>query len=422
MSVLVSPVVPGGRGFEQPDNLVNQDQLPNEVLYGRVAWLGGLDIFVTDWGARINGVIYEGLAETVTLGTADGSNDRIDTIALSTTPDVDVIAGTPAGTPVKPDVDSDTQIEITFATVPASATDISGVTDEDVYLENTEWTSAESDSGTTINLAATSDPNTGSKHVEFAAVVDGDYITFTDSSTHSATEFENLIFAIKYDVANTRNQDRLRLRLYNSTTGVGQWVDLRHGTYGLDAANVSAYQNIVIPIEDFQLNGDVFDVLRFEVETGGSRTLSLNLDDIKFQGGLSIIIQGVSQEYVDNAVLGKPECLWVAVSDESTALSTGAGKLTFRMPYAFFLTNVRASVKTAPTGAAILVDINEGGSTILSTRITIDATEKTSTTATAPVISDPNLADDAEITIDIDQVGSTVEGVGLKVCLIGHQV
>jgi hypothetical protein len=81
---------------------------------------------------------------------------------------------------------------------------------------------------------------------------------------------------------------------------------------------------------------------------------------------------------------------------------------------------VRASVTTAPTGATLTVDINESGSTILSTKLTIDASEKTSTTAATPaVISDAALADDAEITIDIDQIGSTIAGAGLKVTLIG---
>lgn len=106
----------------------------------------------------------------------------------------------------------------------------------------------------------------------------------------------------------------------------------------------------------------------------------------------------------------------VAVSDETTALTTGTAKITFRMPYAATLVAVRASVATAPTGAALIVDINEGGTTVLSTKLSIDAGEKTSVTAaSAAVISDSSLADDAEITIDIDQIGSTVAGAGLKV-------
>jgi hypothetical protein len=110
----------------------------------------------------------------------------------------------------------------------------------------------------------------------------------------------------------------------------------------------------------------------------------------------------------------------VAVSDETTALTTGTAKVTFRVPHAFTLTGVRASLTTAQaSGSIFTVDINEGGTTILSTKLTIDNTEKTSTTAaTPPVISDASLADDAEITVDIDQIGSG-EAAGLKIWLIG---
>ena len=112
------------------------------------------------------------------------------------------------------------------------------------------------------------------------------------------------------------------------------------------------------------------------------------------------------------------QSLIVACSDETTALTTGNAKATFRMPYAFTLTAVRASVTTAPVGSTLTVDINEAGSTILSTKITIDASEKTSTTAaTPPVISDTSLADDAQMTVDIDQVGSSTAGSGLIVTM-----
>ena len=114
--------------------------------------------------------------------------------------------------------------------------------------------------------------------------------------------------------------------------------------------------------------------------------------------------------------------LYIPVGDETTALTTGTAKATFRTPFAFQITAVRISVTTAPTGSTLIVDVNEGGTTILSTKLSIDVSEKTSTTAaTAAVVSDASLADDAEITIDIDQIGSTVAGAGLKVWLIGLQ-
>jgi hypothetical protein len=115
-----------------------------------------------------------------------------------------------------------------------------------------------------------------------------------------------------------------------------------------------------------------------------------------------------------------PTEIQVAASDETTALTTGTAKVTFRMPYAMTVTAVRASLSTAQaSGSIFTVDINEGGTTILSTKLTIDNTEKTSTTAATPaVVSDSALADDAEITIDIDQIGDGT-AAGLKITIIG---
>jgi hypothetical protein len=103
---------------------------------------------------------------------------------------------------------------------------------------------------------------------------------------------------------------------------------------------------------------------------------------------------------------------------------TTAAAVTFHMPYAFTLTGIQAGVTTAPTGSTLTVDVNEAGSTILTTKLTIDAGEKTSqTAATAAVIggAGPALAAGALMTIDIDQIGSSVAGTGLKVYLIGYQ-
>lgn len=110
--------------------------------------------------------------------------------------------------------------------------------------------------------------------------------------------------------------------------------------------------------------------------------------------------------------------LVVAVSDESTAITTGTAKVTFRMPYAMTVTGVRASVNTASSSGLPAFDINEGGASIFSTTLTIDASEKTSTTAaTAAVLSDTSLADDAEITVDIDAAGTGAKGA--KIIIYG---
>ena len=114
-----------------------------------------------------------------------------------------------------------------------------------------------------------------------------------------------------------------------------------------------------------------------------------------------------------------------ACGDETTAIGATGQVLSFRMPFAMTLNagilGVKGSLVTAGTGANLLtVDINEAGSTILSTKLTFDATETTTVSAATPVvISDVNLASDAIITVDIDQLDSGGVGAGLKISLIG---
>ncbi len=114
----------------------------------------------------------------------------------------------------------------------------------------------------------------------------------------------------------------------------------------------------------------------------------------------------------------RPEYIQVALSDEGTALTTGTGKITFRMPFAMTLTAVRCSLTTASSSGLPTFDLNEGGTTVLSTKVTIDATEKTSVSAVAAaVISDAAIADDAEMSWDIDVAGTGATGA--KCTMIG---
>lgn len=115
-----------------------------------------------------------------------------------------------------------------------------------------------------------------------------------------------------------------------------------------------------------------------------------------------------------------PVSIQVACSDLTTTITTGTSKAYFRAPYAFTLTEVRASLLTGQTaGSLFTVNIKDNGSSILSTKITIDNNETTSTTATTPpVISSSNIVDDRIITIDVDAVG-TGSPVGLIVTLLG---
>lgn len=130
-----------------------------------------------------------------------------------------------------------------------------------------------------------------------------------------------------------------------------------------------------------------------------------------------VAVEGNRVFRVGGSFVGLPD-VWVIPlpPDETTAITTGTAKVTWRAPYACTVTAVRASLTTVSSSGAPTFDINEGGTTILSTKLTIDASEKTSTTAaTAAVISDTTLADDAELTIDVDTAGTGAAGAKITI-------
>jgi len=95
---------------------------------------------------------------------------------------------------------------------------------------------------------------------------------------------------------------------------------------------------------------------------------------------------------------------------------------SLRMPYAFVLLDVQASVDVAPVGADIVIDVNEDGYTILGTAgLVIPDGSETSTPA-PEILSYMILEQNSKITIDVIQVGSTTPGEWLKVSLIGFVI
>lgn len=129
---------------------------------------------------------------------------------------------------------------------------------------------------------------------------------------------------------------------------------------------------------------------------------------------------------VDLSAAKPIEAMVIPITDTATLVAAGVKKFSFRAPFAMTLSSTiglpRASLDTAQTGSGagglITVDINESGTSIISTKLTVDNGEKTSTTAATPcVISDTSIADDAEITIDVDTIGDGT-AKGLNVTLL----
>lgn len=102
------------------------------------------------------------------------------------------------------------------------------------------------------------------------------------------------------------------------------------------------------------------------------------------------------------------------LSDETTALTTGTAKVTWRAPWPGVWTRIpTASLSTVSTSGLPTVDVNLNGTSILGTnKLSIDANEKTSVTAaTATTIATAAFAADDEFTFDQDVAGTGAKGM-----------
>lgn len=110
---------------------------------------------------------------------------------------------------------------------------------------------------------------------------------------------------------------------------------------------------------------------------------------------------------------------WQTVFTVEGDLAVGTGKL--RIPNVtgrtLTISKVYLIVATAPTGAAIIVDIHKNGTTIFTTQANRPQIAASSTTGNTTTINVSSWGDGDYLTMDIDQVGSTVKGADLT-CVI----
>jgi hypothetical protein len=152
--------------------------------------------------------------------------------------------------------------------------------------------------------------------------------------------------------------------------------------------------------------------------TGYSRVTSITAAGISDSTAAGRALLTAATAAAQVALLPMPYDIAVAISDESTAITTGTAKVTIRAPRAMTLSTVLGSLNTVSSSGIPTFDVNVNGVTILSTKLTIDVSEKTSVTAAIPVVlSSTAIAADDEITFDIDVAGTGAKGA--KIVLKG---
>ncbi|TDD18519.1 hypothetical protein E1218_25800 [Kribbella turkmenica] len=97
------------------------------------------------------------------------------------------------------------------------------------------------------------------------------------------------------------------------------------------------------------------------------------------------------------------------------AVTVATGKSRIYLEGDYVVETVRAAVNTAPTGSALVVDVNKNGTTIYTDQGQRPSIAAGSNSATGNEPAVTTLAAGDFLTVDVDQVGSTAAGSDLTV-------
>ena len=99
------------------------------------------------------------------------------------------------------------------------------------------------------------------------------------------------------------------------------------------------------------------------------------------------------------------------------ANSAAANKLRFRVPFACVIKAVTVATDVAPTGASLIFDINKNGTTLFTTQANRPTIAAAGVSASVTLPNVTTLAAGDVITVDCDQVGSTVASTGFTIAI-----
>jgi hypothetical protein len=239
------------------DGLYVPNSVRNGLVWGgSVTWISGYTYSVAEAFYYINGAPFHSPTTTITLDPSDNDSSRIDLIVVNNQNLVGVVKGSLSTAPLEPTIDPSSQLRLSIVLVQAGTTEptnnSTGLRRECIYQENTEWTTASSSAR--INPNSINAPCVGTKDVEGAGVLNGDYVRFTRPSGNITIldSFQVLTFQLK-SKAVWGNNRKLILRWQNSGVNVGGVVNLSGTSYGWSSNLTGVCQTISIPLADFGL-------------------------------------------------------------------------------------------------------------------------------------------------------------------------
>ena len=122
-----------------------------------------------------------------------------------------------------------------------------------------------------------------------------------------------------------------------------------------------------------------------------------------------------------NGTKGYTESIVLPISDESTDLTTGDSVYTFFLPYSCTIDKISGSLNGVCAGSSVQVDIQRNGTSIFDTSKLTIPTNSDMNSSQPDFDNNLVLPAFSRITFNIDQIGSTTAGYGLKVMFILHR-
>ncbi len=259
----------------------------NRLIDGSVSYVSGLTFSVSPLSYIVDAVVYNISATTqVTLNSGDTIFDRIDVIYADISGNTGVLEGTPSANPEKPIVDSNSQVEVTFVSVPANSS-LPTISTRLIYDENvgqpTEWNFLRFGNQTfRISGSSTAQSYSGSKSISISGLTNSggswsNGFILSATTPTDTNQYATLQFAIRNMSGNSTNtiifiQFLGQTGNVLSTNNIFVWGGGATSNYTPYNAttNVTSWQLISIPIWRFYLsNTNVYGV-RFSYQVGST--------------------------------------------------------------------------------------------------------------------------------------------------------
>lgn len=253
------------------------------ITPGYVTWLHDSTFFVSSATYVKNSNYYVSPSDTITVSGIDATYPVKFVFIVDTTGHAGYISGTPSPTPLDPQIDPASQLQLTTGiTFNAGATSPSNLIVNVIYDEDLEW--ATGTVGTiSVNFNNTVGPFYGVKNADIASYSKNAQLTFEGATQTVSDQILSLWIYLKVPLG-TKNS--LSFRYYNGVSASSNSLSVVN-TFGLNPDLTNTWQQITIPYSAFTWSSQLFNKLTITMANSASN--GFKLDRIELQSGLQNI-------------------------------------------------------------------------------------------------------------------------------------